>query len=95
MMGRYYDDDDDDDAGGGFEESQRWFDGRDEVEFAEPGANSALRAASASNPRNQPCPTCDWPNRLTPADVARGYQCNKCADACEGRGEIDYYEGED
>jgi hypothetical protein len=51
--------------------------------FADPGGNSALRAASKSNPRNLPCPTCGEPNRLTPADVRRGYQCNARADACE------------
>jgi hypothetical protein len=62
-------------------------------DFAEPGGRSALRAASSSNPRNKPCPTCGHPNRLTPADVSRGYQCNSCADAMERGGEIDYYEG--
>jgi hypothetical protein len=49
-------------------------------------AGSALRAASASNPRNCPCPTCKRPNKLTPADVAAGYQCDICADAAEGHG---------
>ena len=48
--------------------------------FADPGGNSALRAATPDNPRNLPCPTCYRPNRLTPADVARGYQCNGCAE---------------
>jgi hypothetical protein len=57
---------------------------RDRAEFANPGGNSALRAASKRNPRNLPCPTCQEPNRLTPADVAKGYQCDSCADACEG-----------
>jgi len=52
--------------------------------FAEPGGNSALRRASKSNPRNLPCPTCQTPNVLTPADRARGYQCNRCADRDEG-----------
>lgn len=51
--------------------------------FADPGGNSALRAASASNPRNLPCPNCDTPNVLTPADRARGYQCDSCADRAE------------
>ena len=37
---------------------------------------SALRAASASNPRNLPCPTWKQPNRLTEADRRRGYQCD-------------------
>lgn len=55
----------------------------DGVGFRDPGGNSALRAATPSNPRNLPCPTCERPNRLTPADAARGYQCDSCADACE------------
>ena len=45
--------------------------------FARPG--SALAAPRRSNPRNRPCPTCKRPDRLTPADVARGYQCDECA----------------
>lgn len=53
------------------------------AEFANPGGNSALRAASASNPRNLPCPNCQRPNLLTPADRARGYQCDSCADRAE------------
>jgi hypothetical protein len=44
---------------------------------------SALRCASAHNPRNLPCPTCEEPNRLTPKDVALGYQCDACADRLE------------
>jgi len=55
-------------------------------QFADPGGNSALRAASRRNPRNLPCPSCKRPNRLTPADKARGYQCNACADRDEGGG---------
>lgn len=54
-----------------------------EPAFANPGGNSALRASSRRNPRNRPCPTCNTPNRLTPADVSRGYQCDSCADAME------------
>lgn len=53
-------------------------------DFAEPGGRSALRAARKGNPRNLPCPNCKAPNRLTPADRARGYQCDACADALEG-----------
>ena len=52
--------------------------------FADPGGNSALRAASSRNPRNLPCPTCHEPDRLTPADRAQGYQCDSCADRAEG-----------
>lgn len=59
------------------------------------GEGSALRAASASNPRNLPCPTCGWPDMLTAEDRSRGYQCDACADACERGGEIYYYEGDD
>ncbi len=55
----------------------------DGVGFAAPGGNSALRAATASNPRNQPCPNCERENMLTPIDVSRGYQCDRCADAAE------------
>ena len=51
--------------------------------FADPYGGSALRRASASNPRNQPCPTCGKPNRLTPADVALKYQCDTCAEGGE------------
>lgn len=57
-----------------------------ELDFADPGGTSALRRATRSNPRNQPCPTCKEPNRLTPADVRLGYQCDGCADRAEGRG---------
>lgn len=52
-------------------------------DFADPGGTSALRAATKSNPRNLPCPTCGEENRLTPADVALGYQCDSCADRTE------------
>ena len=53
-------------------------------QFAEPGGKSALRASTKRNPRNRPCPTCGEPNRLTPADVKRGYQCDACAARAEG-----------
>ena len=56
----------------------------DGVGFANHG--SALRAATTNNPRNLPCPTCGQPNKLTPIDKARGYQCDDCADRAEGRG---------
>ena len=51
--------------------------------FADPGGNSALRRASASNPRNKPCPNCGEPNVLTQADVDLHYQCDRCADQAE------------
>ena len=57
----------------------------DGVGFAEPGSGSALRAATPDNPRNLPCPTCGRENMLTPIDVYRGYQCDYCADAAEGK----------
>jgi hypothetical protein len=53
------------------------------IEFADPGGNSALRAATKKNPRNKPCPNCGAKNRLTPADVRLGYQCDECADRAE------------
>lgn len=62
-----YDNDDDDDS----------------ITFADPGGTSALRAASATNPRNLPCPECEEPNKLTPKDRACGYRCNQCADRAE------------
>jgi hypothetical protein len=58
---------------------------RDRLRFAHPGGNSALRAAGPGNPRVHPCPNCRAPNRLTPQDRARGYQCDTCADRAEGR----------
>jgi hypothetical protein len=51
--------------------------------FQDPGGNSALRKATPDNPRDQPCPTCGSENRLTPKDVALGYQCDSCADRAE------------
>jgi hypothetical protein len=65
----------------------------DGVGFADPGGESALRAATKNNPRNLSCPTCGWPNRLTPIDVQRGYQCDSCANAQERGLDINYYEG--
>ena len=62
------------------------YDRDDEIDFAFPGTNSALRAATPTNPRNLPCPTCERPNRLTPKDVALGYQCDACADLAERGG---------
>jgi hypothetical protein len=55
--------------------------------FADPGGISALRASSSRNPRNLPCPSCKQPDRLTPADKARGYQCDSCADRDERGGD--------
>jgi hypothetical protein len=57
-----------------------------DFDFAHPGGNSALRAATRTNPRNKPCPTCKRPNRLTPKDVSLGYQCDQCADREERGG---------
>ena len=58
----------------------------DNSDFAYPGGNSALRAATRTNPRNLPCPTCGRANRLTPKDRALGYQCDACADRQERGG---------
>lgn len=68
----------------GYESPDAYEEGREL--FADPGGRSALRASSRSNPRNLPCPTCKRPNRLTPADRARGYQCDSCADRDERGG---------
>lgn len=59
------------------------YDYDDRSMFADPGGRSALRRATRRNPRNRPCPTCGVPNVLTPADVARHYQCDACADRAE------------
>lgn len=85
-MPRYYEDDDWGDDDEDFDLLPN------RIEFADPGGNSALRAATPSNPRIHPCPTCHWPNRLTAADVARGYQCDSCANAMERGGDINYYD---
>ena len=55
------------------------------IDFENPGGRSALRRAKRGNPRNLPCPTCEKPNKLTPADRRQGYQCDECADRAEGR----------
>lgn len=55
----------------------------DDDDFADPTGRSALRAATRNNPRNLPCPTCGQPNMLTPKDIARGYQCDNCANMQE------------
>ena len=64
------------------------YDDFDDDDFADPGGRSSLRAGI----RNRPCPTCGYPNRLTARDVELGYQCDRCADARERGGEIDYYD---
>jgi hypothetical protein len=58
-------------------------DDEDRSQFARAG--SALRRATKGNPRIHPCPTCRQPNKLTPADVRSGYQCDDCADRDEGK----------
>ena len=96
-MGRYYYDDEPEEMEPGYDpgpdDDDRVYDNDDEglglidgVGFADPGGNSALRAATRENPRIHPCPSCDAPEVLTPADVARGYQCNRCADLAERGG---------
>ena len=58
----------------------------DGVGFADPGGNSALRAETENNPRNQPCPECGTANVLTPIDVRQGYRCDRCANLAEHGG---------
>lgn len=50
-----------------------------DIQFADPGGESALRAATSTNPRNMPCPTCKETDKLTQEDVNLGYQCDDCA----------------
>ena len=74
----------------------RWYEEEDEAEveyedeeeddFQDPGGRSCLRKATPNNPRIYPCPTCEKPDRLTLKDVRLHYQCDRCADAAEGRG---------
>lgn len=71
-------------------EEDEWYDRTQR--FADPGGDSALYAADKNNPRNLPCPTCNYPNSLTPKDVARGYQCDSCAEALEQGRDTDWYE---
>ena len=79
--------DEDDDSMPGFYGPDYEYDGDESNDFADPGGNSALRAATPDNPRNLPCPTCGCANRLTPKDKALGYQCDPCADRAERGGE--------
>lgn len=58
----------------------------DDIQFADPNGNSALRASGPRNPRNKTCPTCKRKNMLTSQDVALGYQCDHCADMVERGG---------
>jgi hypothetical protein len=65
---------------------EEWEDDQYEIDgvgFAEPGGGSALRAATRDNPRDQPCPSCELPNKLTRIDVMRHYVCDGCADRAE------------
>ena len=75
---------DDDD----FEDDDDFYEVDDDfdLDFADPGGNSALRAATPDNPRIYPCPSCGSPDRLTGRDVALHYQCDTCADRDEGFG---------
>lgn len=57
-----------------------------DFDFADPGGTSALRRATASNPRNLPCNQCGRQNVLTPKDRSLGYVCDICADQNERGG---------
>ena len=63
-----------------------WDDPEGNYDFADPGGTSALRRATASNPRNQPCSQCGRENVLTPKDKHLGYVCDICADSNERGG---------
>lgn len=60
-----------------------YYDEDDEEEIAFKCKGSALRAATRTNPRVHPCPTCGRKNMLTKKDVALHYQCDYCADKAE------------
>lgn len=67
----------------GYEDEDYLIDG---VGFADPGGESALRAATRDNPRDQPCPDCGRKNVLTRIDRQRGYCCDMCAERNERGG---------
>ena len=48
--------------------------------FRDPHGKSALHPGK----RTEKCPTCGRPNMLTKKDVAKGYQCDICANGLEG-----------
>lgn len=74
--------DSDDDFAGAYDDEEYLIDG---VGFADPGGHSSLRAATRSNPRDQPCPSCGAEDVLTRKDVQRHYVCDRCADIAEGK----------
>ena len=57
-------------------------------EFEQPGGHSALRKATADNPRIHSCPQCGQEDMLTAKDVALHYICDDCADRAEGYGDL-------
>lgn len=48
-------------------------------------SGSALHPGTEDDPIDQPCPTCGEEDVLTRRDVAKGYQCDTCADRAEGK----------
>jgi len=54
--------------------------------FRNPGGRSALYPGK----RTEKCPTCGRNNMLTKKDVAKGYQCDICADGSEGHFDREY-----
>jgi hypothetical protein len=54
-----------------------------DIDFADPGGRSALRAAGPGNPRSFSCPSCGAKRVLTRKDRDLGYQCDRCADKAE------------
>lgn len=57
----------------------------DRSEYADPGGESALYAVTKRNPIAGVCKTCvkrgrAVPSRLSRRDIAKGYQCDICAD---------------
>ncbi len=69
-----------------FDGDEDYGDAGDGYDFADPGGNSSLRAASKDNPRIYSCPTCHTRNVLTRRDKELGYQCDSCADMAERGG---------
>ena len=68
------------------DDNHEGYDDEFDIRFADPYGKSSLRAGK----RNRPCPTCHRKNMLCAEDVSLGYQCDRCADACEQGRDYDY-----
>lgn len=73
--------------------NEGYWDSEDGPDYDDDGFNpnrfrqsgSALHPGTKDDPIDQPCPTCGEEDVLTRRDVAKGYQCDTCADRAEGK----------